>query len=96
MGKVIEIIWTHSAKNQLKTIYNYYKEKSGEGAKNVKNDIFTTVKSIVFTEQYQKDELEPEYRKIIVRNYKILYKEENDIVYIVKIFSMKRDPYRQI
>lgn len=53
-------------------------------------------KSIHFVEQYQKDEIEPEYRRIIVRDFKILYVEENEVVYITKIFSTKRDSVKQI
>lgn len=90
MGRVVKVIWTNSARDQLKAIYTFYKGKSSQGALNVKTDILNKVKSIVFTEQYQKDDIEPEYRKIIVRNYKILYKEIDDTVFIVKIFSMKR------
>ena len=80
MAEVGKIIWTITAKNQLKTIFNYYKEKSVQGAKNVKDDILKVTSKIHFAEQYQNDEIEPEYRKIIVRDYKILYKEEEGIV----------------
>ncbi|KAF2507243.1 type II toxin-antitoxin system RelE/ParE family toxin [Flavobacterium zhairuonense] len=77
-------------------IYNYYKEKSFQGANNIKNEILDATKKIHFSEQYQKDEIEPEYRRIIVRDYKILYFEENDVIYISKIFSTKRDFIKQL
>ena len=96
MGKVISVVWTNTAKNQLKTIYNYYKEKSVQGANNVKNDILDAAKKIYFKEQFQKDEIEPEYRRIIVRDHKLLYKEENETVFIVKIFSLKRNSTAQL
>ncbi len=96
MGRVVKVIWTNSAKDQLKTIFTFYKQKSLQGALNVKADILEKVKSLVFVEQYQKDEIEPEYRKIIVRDYKILYKEMDGTVFIVKIFSMKRFPNSQM
>lgn len=35
MGEVQKNVWTNTA-DQLKTIYNYYKEKSVQGANNVK------------------------------------------------------------
>jgi len=89
MSEVKKIIWTNTAKNQLKTIFNYYKEKSVQGANKIKDDIFKSTNSIRFTEQYQKDEIEPEFRKIIVRDYKILYKIEDEVVFIIKIFSTK-------
>ncbi|OXE99121.1 plasmid stabilization system protein ParE [Flavobacterium araucananum] len=91
MSEVKKIIWTSEAKNQLKTIFNYYKERSVQGANNLKNDILEVTGKVHFREQYQKDEIEPEYRKIIIRNYKILYREEDLIVYIIKVISIKRD-----
>lgn len=96
MSKVKNVVWTNAAKNQLKTIFNFYKEKSIQGVNKVKDDILKATKNIHFSEQYQKDEIEPEYRRIIVRNYKILYREEEEVIYIVRIFSNKRDPNSQI
>lgn len=96
MGKVRKVVWTDTAKDQLKTIYNYYKEKSLQGAINIKNDILSSTKSIHFVDQYQKDEIEPEYRRIIVRDYKILYLADKEVVYIIRLFSTKRDTVKQI
>ncbi|MCR4029978.1 MULTISPECIES: type II toxin-antitoxin system RelE/ParE family toxin [Flavobacterium] len=96
MERVKKVIWTNSAKDELKAIYTFYKQKSTQGALSLKADILETVKSIVFAEQYQKDEIDPEYRKIIVRDYKILYKEINGEVFIVKIFSIRRFPEREL
>ena len=40
MSKVKNVVWTNAAKNQLKTIFNFYKEKSIQGANKLKDDIF--------------------------------------------------------
>ncbi|MBW1655844.1 type II toxin-antitoxin system RelE/ParE family toxin [Flavobacterium quisquiliarum] len=96
MDTFLKVVWTHTAKNQLKTIFNYYKEKSVQGAYNIKSEILNTTKTIRFSEQYQKDEIEPEYRRIIVRDYKILYLVEDQVVYISKIFSTKRNFTQQL
>lgn len=96
MDKFLKVVWTHTAKNQLKTIYNYYKEKSVQGANNIKSEILNATKNICFKEQYQKDEIEPEYRRIIVRDYKILYLIEDEVIYISKIFSTKRNFTQQL
>lgn len=96
MDKLLKVVWTYTAKNQLKTIYNYYKEKSVQGANNIKNEILNATKNIRFSEQYQNDEIEPEYRRIIVRDYKILYLVEDEVIYISKIFSTKRDFTQQL
>ncbi|WP_414655405.1 type II toxin-antitoxin system RelE/ParE family toxin [Flavobacterium azizsancarii] len=73
-----------------------FSKRSVQSAHNIKNDILKITKDIHFTEQYQKDEIESEYRRIIVRDYKILYVEENEVVYIVRIFPTKRDSVKQI
>ncbi|KIC01995.1 hypothetical protein OA88_10635 [Flavobacterium sp. JRM] len=96
MSAIKKVVWTNTAKNQLKGIYAYYKEKSVQGADNVKNDILNSTKNIHFVEQFQKDEVEPEYRRIIIRDYKILYLEENEVVFIIRIFSTKRNSIQQL
>ena len=37
-----KIIWYKQARNALKSIFDYYKEKSPQGAKNVKSDLLKT------------------------------------------------------
>ncbi|MGQ7945601.1 type II toxin-antitoxin system RelE/ParE family toxin [Flavobacterium sp. WC2509] len=93
----LKIIWTHTAKDQLKAILEYYKVKSFQGAQNVKNDILKATRELHFVEQYERDEIEPEYRRIIVRDYKLLYKEEKEgVVFIARIFSTKQNPGKQL
>ena len=93
----LKIIWTNTAKDQLKAIFEYYKVKSLQGAQNVKKDILKASRELHFVEQYQRDEIEPEYRKIIVRDYKLLYKEEKEgTVFIARIFSTKQNPGKQL
>jgi len=96
MSQIKKIIWTNTAKDELKTIFNFYKEKSVQGANRVKEDIFKTTSTIHFAEQYQKDEIEPEFRRIIVRDYKILYEIVDDVIYIARIYSTKLNPDRQL
>jgi hypothetical protein len=52
-------------------------------------------KELQFAEQYQQDEIEPEFRRIIVRHYKLLYIEENGVVFIARIFDTRQDPNKQ-
>jgi plasmid stabilization system protein ParE len=49
----LKVIWTHTAKTQLKTIFDYYKEKSVQGATNVKDDILKITRELRYAEQYQ-------------------------------------------
>lgn len=92
----LKIIWTNTAKEQLKTIFYYYSEKSTQAATNIKDDILKTTKEIHFVEQYQRDEIEPEFRRIIVRHYKILYKEYQEIIFIARILDTRQEPNKQI
>lgn len=88
----LRIIWADDAKKALKTIHAYYKKKSVQGANNVKRDLLEAPKTIHFSKQYQIDEVNPEYRRIIVRDYKILYIEKNKEIRVMDIISTKQSP----
>ena len=90
--KPIQVVFDIEAEKDLKLIFDYLKIKSKQGAKNVLNDILSNIKSIRFVTQYQVDEFlgEP-YRRIIVRNYKIIYKvQSEDELRIVQIFDCRK------
>ena len=88
----LKIIWTQQAKAAVKSIYNYYKVKSLQGAKNVKSDLLQSPKAIRFSKQYQLDDINPNYRRIVVRDYKVLYKEKNNRIQIMDIVNTKQSP----
>ncbi|WP_140485066.1 type II toxin-antitoxin system RelE/ParE family toxin [Flavobacterium sp. GSA192] len=96
MGKPIRILWDNQAKADLKLIFDFLQLKSPQGAKNVIRDIVTQSKNIHFTEQYQVDEFlgEP-YRRMIVRNYKIIYKIHSETeIRILQIFDTRQNHSR--
>ncbi|ADR20842.1 hypothetical protein MATR_15320 [Marivirga tractuosa] len=80
--KEFEIIWSNQAKNSVKEIYEFFKEKPLAVAK----------KAIYFSKQYQPDDINPEYRRIIVRDYKLLYKENNNKIVTIDIISSRQSP----
>ena len=86
------IIWTKQAKESLKQIYLYYKDKSPQGARNVRDDLLQAPRTIRYAKQYQLDRINPDYRRIVVRDYKILYRQEEDVVRIIDIVSTHRSP----
>lgn len=51
--------------------------------------------SIIFPEQYQTDELTPQFRRMVVRGYKILYETDGLTVISVNILSTKKPEFRQ-
>lgn len=96
MSKKIKILWDDNAKSDLKIIYDFLKIKSVHSAKKVIADILHQAKSIHFSEQYQVDEIlgEP-YRRMIVRNYKIIYKVQSESeIRILMIFDSRQNPMK--
>lgn len=87
-----KIVWSQQSIQSLKSIYLYYREKSPRGALNVKNELLNCPKTILFAEQFQADEINPKYRRIIIRDFKVLYKESNGTVQIMDIISTKQSP----
>ncbi|UOB18992.1 type II toxin-antitoxin system RelE/ParE family toxin [Abyssalbus ytuae] len=93
----LKVIWSNRAKTQLKSIHDYIKNKlkSPQAARNVRQDILRTSKSIVFAKQYELDEIQPEYRRMLVRHYKILYKEKHRDIHILGVFDTQQSTERQ-
>lgn len=92
----LKTVWTDRAKAQLKHIYDYlkYEKKTPQGAANVKNDLIRASKEVIFAEQYQKDDINPNYRRIVVRHYKLIYKEEKGKIIILRVFDTLQSPQR--
>ena len=86
--------WSDSAKADLKDIYDYIKLKSPQGAKNVISDIRKASKSLHFSKQTQIEDYFPICRRIVVRNYKILYTfdDSKNTLYVVRVFDARQNP----
>ena len=96
MQKPIHIHWDNEAKADLKLIFEFIKIKSIQGAKNVVKDIVKQSKNIHYLEQYQVDEFlgEP-YRRMVVRDYKIIYKIHSETeIRILQIFDTRQNPIK--
>lgn len=92
MEKVRQVNWTDNAKIAIKSIFDFHAVNSVQSAENIVYDIIDRSDSIVFAHQYQFDDINPNYRRMIVRQYKILYKENQNIVSIVNVVSTKGNP----
>ena len=92
------IIWTLTAKFRLKEIYLYYKHAASlPVAKKLKKEVFTSTSSLKnHPEIGQIEELlknkKFEYRYLIKGNYKIIYRIENDRVYVIDVFDCRQNP----
>ena len=92
VAPALKIIWSNQAKRSLQEIYDYYKEITLQGAINVRTDLLNAPKKIVYSKQYQRDDVNSKYYRIIVRDYKILYVEHENLILIVDIFSTRQSP----
>lgn len=92
MEKITKVEWTDTAKTALRNVYNFPAVYSEQSAENIVNDIIDTADAITFAKQYQVDDINPIYRRIVVRNYKVLYKVHQKTVSIMNIVSTKDNP----
>ncbi|RMZ49770.1 hypothetical protein EB822_10905 [Flavobacteriaceae bacterium PRS1] len=87
--KITKVVWTRQARESLKSILDYRYKEIPSARNIVRKDIIRYSKDIVFAEQYQEDEIYSQYRRIIVRDYKILYKESKSVAYILNVVCTK-------
>lgn len=87
--KITQIVWTRQARTALHAILDYRYKAFPSARDIVRKDIIFSSKQIVFVDQYQKDEVFPQYRRIVVRDYKLLYKAKNNVVYILNVVCTK-------
>jgi plasmid stabilization system protein ParE len=84
--------WSGEAIADLKYIYfNLLKRNSKEASEKIRDDIFQATRAIVFPEQYQFDEIHTKYRRIVIRNYKLLYRIEDKTIRIISVIDSRYD-----
>ncbi len=90
--KEITILWSLDAIDSLESIFDYYFDLSPQNAERIRKDILEKVSTLRFVKQYQIDEINPDYRRIIVRHYEVVYKVEKQSILILNIFDTRQDP----
>ena len=91
--QTITIDWTSNAKSDVRRIYFQLLEKNSiKTSKKIRDEIISAPKKITFPEQFQVDEYIPECRRIVIRNYKVLYSAEGAIITILSVFNSHRHP----
>lgn len=85
----MKISWTDQAKEALESILEYRYSKKPQAYKIVRDDIINSTKKIFYKDQYQQDDINPEYRRIIIRDYKVLYKEHKGDIFIMNVVCTK-------
>lgn len=94
VAKTYKIIWTAEAKKDLKEIFDFIKTQSVQSAKNVISDIRNAPNTIRFSQQNEEEHYNDKYQRIILRNYKILYRisESKNELIIATVFHTSQDP----
>nr|WP_309759491.1 type II toxin-antitoxin system RelE/ParE family toxin [Flavobacterium sp.] len=96
-NSIYEIFWTTNAKLDLKDIYLSLIHKfSLSVASTVSDEIFESINSITFPDQFQTDEYRIDCRRMITRNYKILYQFHHNKIYVIRIFNTFQDPIKSL
>jgi plasmid stabilization system protein ParE len=96
-NSIMKIIWTEFAISELKSIYDYYKWNVGITiAKKIKTQIFASAKQLTkFPESGQIEEnllRLGEFRYLVSGNYKIIYKQVTENIFITDIFDCRQNP----
>jgi plasmid stabilization system protein ParE len=94
----LRIIWSDFANKQLENIFNYYLIEAGRGVA-IKIATRITEKVSILSETPligAKEELLltklKEYRYLVERNYKIIYRITKEDIVIVSIFDCRQNP----
>ena len=96
-SSIYEIFWTTNAKLDLKDIYLSLIHKfSLSVASKVSDEIFESINSITFPDQFQTDEYRIDCKRMITRNYKILYQFHHNKIYVIRIFNTFQDPIKSL
>ena len=93
----LKIIWTKSAQDQLKKIYEYISTESIQNALKVINDLTKGVGDIANhpekhkIDQYKKDN-DGTYRAFEKHHFRVSYRNENQTIRILRVRHTKMNP----
>ncbi|QPH39620.1 type II toxin-antitoxin system RelE/ParE family toxin [Pedobacter endophyticus] len=97
MKNTLEIVWTKPAQNHLKEIHDYISKESDKAAIKVINDLVIAVENIAKypekhkIDQYKKDN-DGTYRAFEKHHFRVSYRNENEIIRILRVRHTKMNP----
>ena len=92
-----KITWTSKSFEDISHIYNYLSYRiSVETANKIIDEIYHAPSTIKYVGQFQTDEYRKDCRRIIVRNYKILYTIINSEIFIIRVFNTFQNPTKSL
>ncbi len=93
MAKALIPEWTNEAISDLKSIHNHLLLRNSERSSlKIINEILKAPNGIVFGDQFQIDEYYTNFRRIIIRNYKILYYFNTEAIIIAAVINTRKNP----
>ena len=96
----MKAVLSSQADTRLTEIYKYYdREVSEETALRIVNRILDAIEELerlpsIGAIELRLQKLDLVYKYIVVDNYKIIYRVEQDIIYINDIFDGRQDPHK--
>lgn len=88
----LSIVWTEQAKLALKEVYKFHKKISVEWAAKIRDKIYQSPEALIYSNQYQLDENNSDFRRIVVGHYKVLYQEKKNVIYIMDVVCSLQAP----
>ena len=91
---------TNPAKKSLKQHYNYYKKQVSQMlAEKLKEELIFAIESLKTHPHIGQIEeglssLNLGHRYIVKRHYKIIYRIDNEVIYITDFFDSRQDPFK--
>ena len=92
--KINKIIWLDFAKQDLFIIYSFISKDSNNRAENLLNEIKLEIDNLVIFPERGRiiSELNlNNYRELIIKSYRVLYRIEKDTIFILSILHMSRE-----
>ncbi len=94
----MKVVLTQSALSRLKKTHSYYKNRvSKEVADKIKHSLFEAIG--ILNKNPEAGQLEENlqdlklgHRRLVEGNYKIIYRIENQLIYVTDIFDSRQDP----
>ena len=94
---MFSVFWTSKSFEDISNIHHYLSNKiSLETANKIIDEIYQAPNSITFIEQFQIDEYRKDCRRIIIRNYKILYHIKDSEIFVIRVFNTLQDPSKSL
>lgn len=98
----MKIIWSDFAIENLKIIFEYYAEKTNKKvAHKIRKQILHSTKQLIQNPKSGQieiylEKLNDQYRYILSKNFKIIYKVNGNYIVISDIFDTRQNPIKMI